>query len=513
MSALWSPFTLAGLIPLLLIYVLFRRRSIIRNIPGPRRRHTLQLIMGKEYGHHEFMWQKLYGPVYRVNFCFGQNSLMVSDPVALHYILNSPGFKVTPILENRRNLLFGSKSLLCLNAKEHKRLRAALNVGFTAAAVRRYQAAFERAAARLSEDLDNCSPCPDKAINVCLPLSLAALSAISEAVLGQSREDLGHEFMRNNMEILAMAGTQSRAQIIIETITSPAPIWAHEAALYLPAFKVVRASRRLARELGNRVVQEKVVAARNGLDTDGNLYGQLLNLGDSGSAKTALAGDVLAAQTALIMIAGQDTTSITLALGLRELAKMPKFQDELRAEVAANRGNTAYDSMPLLNAFIKEMLRLYPALPLQERIAVEDANIPLGQALTTSTGEQISQIFIEKGQTLIVAIASFQRLESRWGEDASEFNPNRWLDGSANKGGGEAIGPYANLLAFLGGPHNCLGWRFAILEMQIFICELVGKFSFALPENESVRVRFVNTLTPWMANGKKGAPLIVTRVV
>jgi cytochrome P450 len=37
------------------------------------------------------------------------------------------------------------------------------------------------------------------------------------------------------------------------------------------------------------------------------------------------------------------------------------------------------------------------------------------------------------------------RLESRWGEDAHQFRPSRWLDGTVSKG--EAIGPYANLYA------------------------------------------------------------------
>jgi cytochrome P450 len=42
------------------------------------------------------------------------------------------------------------------------------------------------------------------------------------------------------------------------------------------------------------------------------------------------------------------------------------------------------------------------------------------------------------------------RLESRWGEDAHQFRPSRWLDGTVSKG--EAIGPYANLYAVLSIP-------------------------------------------------------------
>jgi hypothetical protein len=67
------------------------------------------------------------------------------------------------------------------------------------------------------------------------------------------------------------------------------------------------------------------------------------------------------------------------------------------------------------------------------------------------------------------------RLDSRWGANAHEFNPSRWLEGATYQG--EALGPYANLwvaqfftvalfssftaricsLTFLGGPRACLG--------------------------------------------------------
>jgi cytochrome P450 len=71
----------------------------------------------------------------------------------------------------------------------------------------------------------------------------------------------------------------------------------------------------------------------------------------------------IVAQTAIIMIAGQDTTATTLAFSLLELAKAPELQEKLRAEIHATVGGArassiAYDSMPLLNAFIKVCLEI-----------------------------------------------------------------------------------------------------------------------------------------------------------
>ncbi|KAJ7874868.1 hypothetical protein B0H13DRAFT_1894429 [Mycena leptocephala] len=69
------------------------------------------------------------------------------------------------------------------------------------------------------------------------------------------------------------------------------------------------------------------------------------------------------------------------------------------------------------------------------------------------------------------------------------------------------------ILSFFGGPRTCLGrwhnrWRFAISEMQVFICELIGKFSFALPKDSSTRARSATTLQ-LMSDGEKGVILCV----
>ncbi|KAJ7824152.1 cytochrome P450 [Mycena leptocephala] len=166
-------------------------------------------------------------------------------------------------------------------------------------------------------------------------------------------------------------------------------------------------------------------SAQRGLEIDHDIFGVLL-AADSDTTRKALTSEEIAN---------------TIGFGLLELARNPELQEILRAEIhsafgAAGFGNIAYDRMPLLNAFIKEALRFYPSI-------------------ISSTGGQISRIRVRKGQIVLVGIASYQRLESRWGEDAHQFRPSRWLDGTVSKG--EAIGPYANLLTFLGSPHTCLG--------------------------------------------------------
>ncbi|KAJ7893044.1 cytochrome P450 [Mycena leptocephala] len=479
--------------------------TLTRKDPG----HMLQLLLPPTYGYYEFDWQKLYGPVYRTKGCFGQDRLMVSDSVSLQYILNSPDFTFGPTLENALYFLFGMKSLMGANDHNHKRLRAALNVGFTAAAVRNYLAVFEKAAQSLTEQLEDTSAVP---LDVCPLLSISTLSTISEVVLGYPVKALGEDFMSKNFEIAdyitrVIISNQSAVQIVADSISTRLPTWVRRAAINIPTqtFRVIRATKRLSEALGAQVVREKTDAAQQGLEIDTDFYGHLVE--QRRSDKNALTEEIVA-QTALILEAGQDTTANTLVFGLLELARALELQEKLRAEIHSMGGSKAYDSMPLLNAVIKETLRMYPAIPLAERMAVRDMLIPLADPIPMSTRESMSHIHVRKGQVVSLGIASYHRQESRWGEDAHEFNPSRWLSGMTTTS--DALGPYANLSSkfSLGAP--------GMSRMAFCITRDAGlpmRVGRQILEDDAARPRYAATMMPALRDGKRGAPLCVRRMV
>ncbi|KAJ7926990.1 cytochrome P450 [Mycena leptocephala] len=461
----------------------------IRHVPGPPCPSWIfgnmqQLLLSSTYGEYEFRWQKLYGPVYRLKGCFESFDGLRSS-----------------IFADMLYLSVGEKNVMLANDHDHKRLRAALNVGFTAAAVRNYLPVLEKVAQTLAEQLEEISEVPT---DICPLLSVATLCAISEVALGYTAKDLGEEYMLRNSQVAVLVSfTQSSFQILAEAISALLPTPVRRAVIYLPTqtFKVIRAITRLTDALGKQVVSEKKDAARQGLDIGTDLYGQLLKQGHSG--KNALTEEELAGQTAILL-------ANTLAFSLLELARAPDLQEKLRAEIHSMVW--AIGKTQWTNGLVsQESLRMYPAAPIAERIAVRDTVIPLGDHITNSTGEILSQIYVRKGQIVAIGIAAYQQQESRWGEHPHEFNPSRWLTGMTTQG--EALGPHANLLSFLGGPRACLGWRLALLEMQVFICEVVGKFSLTLPEDHSVCPRFASSLMPTMPDGTKGAPLCIKRIV
>ncbi|KAH8928151.1 cytochrome P450, partial [Atractiella rhizophila] len=136
------------------------------------------------------------------------------------------------------------------------------------------------------------------------------------------------------------------------------------------------------------------------------------------------------------------------------------------------------NSLPYLEACVREILRLHPPVASTARSPVADDYIPL------SDGKRLR---VRKGQRIQIGIEACNKLKSVWGEDAAEFRPERWLE----KQDASKIGVYGGLLTFLeeSMTESTLGFRFAVWEMKVLIWNLVSEFEFRprSPETRSVR--------------------------
>ncbi|KAJ7059764.1 cytochrome P450 [Mycena amicta] len=486
--------------------------------------HMLELLIPTHFGENEFRWQKNYGAIYRLKGCFGQDRLMISDPLALQTVFNTQNFEHPPTMDNIIRLLEGPYSLSYVKGEVHKRFRGAMNVGFSASAVRLYESVFERVAQELSERMEAGTQA-SSLVDVILLLETATMSAISEVAFGISLSEMDKQLVQNYHDLALLGNTISPSSILSDAISAPLhahlPGWFWRAIGRLPVqpFVMLRSTNALAMALGTKLVRSKVEAAQEmGIDeVKGDVYGRLLTSLKQGS----MSADEIAGQTAVIMLAGQDTTSNALAFALLELARDPRFQDELRAEMQSSFHSgerLAYDNMPLLNSLIKEVLRFYPGVPLHERIAERDVLLPLKEPILSTSGEEIRAIPILKGQIVIASVCGYHRLSTRWGADADVFRPTRWVDGTVgNEADVVGVGPYANLAAFLGGGRTCIGWRFALLEMQTLLFTLVRGFRFSIPDVDKMgagpsRVKALNLLMPVLPSGEKGLVLNVEKI-
>lgn len=153
------------------------------------------------------------------------------------------------------------------------------------------------------------------------------------------------------------------------------------------------------------------------------------------------------------LTAGQATTSMAVCWMLYLLAKEPAWQDRVLAELRENwmvsDGLDALDRLPIMSRVVRECLRLYPPIFYMARTLAED--------------DVLDGYRLPAGMDVRVPILALHRNVKIWGEDAAEFNPDRFLKE------GELARTKMYWLPFLYGPRNCIGQRFAVLEIKAFV--------------------------------------------
>jgi len=258
----------------------------------------------------------------------------------------------------------------------------------------------------------------------------------------------------------------------------------------------------------SRGIIEKSLIEGDGKD----IMSVLLRANASEDPRSRLSDLEMVDQIATLLFAAHDTTTNTLAWCLYEIARNPKCQERVRAEIAAMRAkkggeilsSTDLESMTYTLATLKELLRLHPVVHMMARDATQDDVIPLSSPIITKSGEQVSSIQVRKGTPVDIAIGVYNRLPEIWGADANEFNPERFVN--IDKSKRTNIGVFANLMTFSGGSRGCIGWQFVTLQMQIIIITLIENFELSLPpQTDKTRVyrKPIGMMVP-MTEGRKG---------
>jgi len=269
-----------------------------------------------------------------------------------------------------------------------------------------------------------------------------------------------------------------------------------------PDIQRLRDNRHQVHAFASRLIDFKRKAIEQGKGQK-DIMSLLLKANASAKDEAKLRDDEIIPQMRTIMFAAHETTAITIAWGLYELAKHPDAQVRLREEIMETRkkikarGETEFttndfDAMPYMSAVMKETLRLHPVVADIPRYSAKDDVLPLANPITTRSGKVIHELPIPKGLRLTLSFYAYQTNKDLWGDDALVFNPDRWLE--EREKSGALIGVYANLLSFSAGVKNCIGWRLALVQIQASLVHLISTLNFALPD-EPQDVRMFRTVT------------------
>jgi cytochrome P450 len=145
-----------------------------------------------------------------------------------------------------------------------------------------------------------------------------------------------------------------------------------------------------------------------------------------------------------LMLAGYETTAITLGWVAEMLAHHPRVLGRLVRSVAA--GEDAY-----LDAVIAEVMRLRPAFPFTGRRAVRDL--------------ELNGLRVRKGTMVVISIIALHERDDIY-DDPMTFRPERFLEARP--------GTYT-WLSFGGGPHRCIGASLALFESRVLIRTLLER--------------------------------------
>ncbi|CAF0893443.1 unnamed protein product [Rotaria sp. Silwood1] len=168
----------------------------------------------------------------------------------------------------------------------------------------------------------------------------------------------------------------------------------------------------------------------------------------------------------LFMIAGYKTTSTALTYCTYILATHSTIQEKLRAEIdeQQDKYGSDYDrvhNMIYLDLFIREVLRMFPIAP---KAVSRECN-----ETTTVCG-----YVIEKGSAIQPDVLSLHYDPDLWGsDDPNLFVPERHLTRRH---------PMA-YMPFGQGPCNCVGMRFAPMELKLSLTRLLHQY-IILPEKQ-----------------------------
>jgi len=235
---------------------------------------------------------------------------------------------------------------------------------------------------------------------------------------------------------------------------------------WLPTPQNLRAA--LATRKLDKIIYRIIAQRRaSGRDT-GDLLSMLLAAQDEDGSR--MTDRQLRDEAITIFLAGHETTAIALSWTWWLLAQNPEAEAKLHAELDSTLAGRSprMDDLPRLpytEKCITESLRLYPPAWGMPRLAIEDV--------------QLGEYTVPRGCGVSIAQWVVQR-DARWFEDPLAFRPERW-DADLQK-----RLPRFAYFPFGGGPRQCIGNSFALMEAQLVLATIAQKFRFRLDPTHRV---------------------------
>lgn len=437
----------------------------------------------QKYGKTSLIWQ---GPTPRVLIC---------DPALIKEVLSdrSGCIQKVPVTPQTKPILTG---VATLEGDEWATRRKLINHAFYLEKLKAMLPAFLTSCDNLVDRWDKILTVGDDArteLDVWPELQSLTKDAISRTAFGSSYEEgrMIFELQREQVEL-----------VLEDVMKSP----------YIPGFRYLptaknKRRRYLGREINKmllHIIEQKEQAMKRGESCSDDLLGLLLqskwnNDGSSDKETTAAKKQKITTQDIideckLFYFAGQETTSAWLTWTIILLAVHQDWQQKAREEVLQLCGRQQPDyeilgNLTIVTMVLNEVFRLYSPVTSLFR--------------HTPTGVNLGGITYPSGVEFFLQTMMVHHDPTYWGEDAEEFNPERFSPGLLKAASKDSVA----FFPFGAGPRICLGQNFAMLEAKIALVRLLQHFSFELSPSYTHAPMTVITLQPQF-----GAQIFVQRL-
>lgn len=227
-----------------------------------------------------------------------------------------------------------------------------------------------------------------------------------------------------------------------------------------------------------------------------DLLDMLLNLSEPSSNNPPIFSKVTLRDHMLTFIgAGHETTSTALMWTMYELSRHPDVQEKCHEEIDSILGSCDAEhviSYDMINKFVylsqvlKETLRLHPPVPILARQNKEDCSV--------------GPYNLSKNHLLVICVLALHRHPDYW-TDPQEFLPERWAPSTPDSRFlKEAHKHPFQYMPFSAGPRNCIGQRFAHMEMVVLLAQLLSKYSVSVSKADEEILKFEETVVSQPVN-------------
>jgi cytochrome P450 len=277
--------------------------------------------------------------------------------------------------------------------------------------------------------------------------------------------DIHREMMRLTLQIVVRAlfnvEAQEAAEIssalnLIMSNTTGVRILLPPIARYLPTPRMISFRRAVARM--DHTVYSIIAQHRANKTDSGDLLSMLIAARDEDGSR--MSDKQLRDEVLTFLIAGHETTALTLTWTWHLLAQYPDVENKLRQEldrVLCGRAPEFSDlrALTYTERVIKESMRLYPPAWSLARTVISDFELR-GYRIPAGANVVMSQWIMHRNPTYF--------------SDPEKFDPDRWSSEKAQKLPRFAYFPFG------GGPRQCIGASFAMMEAALLLATIAQNF-------------------------------------